>query len=494
MAKTTQLRVHLIAPKDSPDSVREHFYDLFYTSDERIFYPEDDLDTRDVFVSDIIEDREDQRSDIQKLHSFIQEEFPNHDVFYTERNSPRNREENPALDYSKDVVIGVCNGESSSPQIRTRITIDGLKTGNTESCPIFDNVYVTFVESESNEGYDLIGIDLQRAEIIWREFIQKSKGSWSNPTRCDSGILLSTGSHDLRLHNVENGDEKWRIEFPYEPEGNIYLRNTSPVSAVDQAFIGGGDGNIYQISLLDGTFETLGDYGEAVYELEYDANSGTIIALLGPGSEKRSQAKYNWDDDEKPTMEYHLASISADDGEVLWKHDLGEIKRRGAAEIAVGGEAIYFAPYNGSLASIEPKSGEINWQIDQDELSDTPNDSSSTRFRTSALTPQLSVSSLIASREAIFASTNKGLLRISIDDGEIEWVQEHSSILTSYNDTIVCKEGSTLLNAIVGVDEYTGKQSWKFEMIGNMGGINSYGSDLVLASGNECLVIDTELE
>lgn len=495
MAKTTQLRVHLITPKESSESSRETFNDLFYSSDTRAFYPEDELDSHNVLVSNIIEDREDHRSDIRKLRSFVEEEFPDHDVFYTERNSPRNREEDPALDYSKDVVIGVCNGESTSPQIQMQVTIDGLKTGNTDPCPVLDNIYVTFTESHENEGYDLIGVDLDQGKVIWRENIQNSKNIWSNPTKCDHGILVSTGMHDLRLHDPDTGSEQWNLEMPYEPEGGMYLRNTSPVTEEDRGFIGSGDGYIYEISLENGSFESVGTFGEAVYELGYDLNSGTLVALVGPGSEKRYQSKYSWDDDDRPSMEYSLVCISADDGSILWRLEVGELRRQDAANMTVGDEKIFFAPYDDALIAIDILSGEIHWRIDRDLLDDSDDDSNKQGLKSdsswrSRLGSQLTISSLIASQGTVFASTSQGLLRISSDDGNIRWNRENKPLLFEQDETLICKGSSALLNSIYAINKETGDTIWQFETVGRMGGISPYGANLALTTANECLLIN----
>lgn len=495
MAKTTKLRVHLITPKESSDRVRETFHEMFYSADIRSFYPENETDSFDILVSDIIEDREDHRSDIRNLRSSVENEFPDRDVFYTERNSPRNRDENPALDYSKDVVIGACNGEPASPHIQTRITINGLKTGNTDPCPVFDDIYVTLAESDVDEGYDLIGIDLEKEEAIWREHLQKSKRIWSNPTKCDHGVLVSTGMHDLRLYDTETGSEQWNIEVPYEPEGGKYLRNTSPVHEADRAFIGSGDGHLYDISLLDGGFESVGKFGEAIYEIKHDSTSQTIVMLVGPGSEKRHNWKHNWDQDEKPTMEYSLVAISADDGDILWTMELGEFRSQDAAEMAIGDDALFFAPYDDALIAIDILSGEITWRIDRDQLDDSneshEQDSNSDRSYTSRFHRQLTVSSLIALEGSFFASTSQGVIGISSDSGNIRWNSDNNLLLLEQGEELVCKGDSAALNSIHGISKETGDAIWQFETVGRMGGINNYGSDIVLTNSDECLVINT---
>lgn len=495
MAKTTKLRVHLITPKESSDRVRETFHEMFYSADIRSFYPENETDSFDILVSDIIEDREDHRSDIRNLRKTANNEFSAHNVFYTERNSPRNREENPALDYSKDVVIGVCNVEPASPNIQAQVTTDGLKTGNTDPCPVFDDIYVTIAESDVDEGFDLIGIDLEKEEVIWREYLQKSKGTWSNPTKCDHGALVSTGRHDLRLHDPETGSEQWNIDIPYEPEEGMYLRNTSPVPETDRAFLASGDGHLYDISLLDGSFKSIGQFGEAIYEVMYDSTSQTLVMLVGPGSEKRYNSKQTFNKDEIPTLDYSLVAISSDDSRVLWTMELGEFRNQNAAEMAIGDEMVFFSPYDDALVAINILSGDINWRIDQDQLKDSNESdgqgSNSNRSSTSRFYRQLTVSSLISSQGVVFASTSQDLLRISSDNGDIVWKENDKKLLFEQDGDLVCKGDNVVLNSIHGINKETGEATWQFEAVGMMGGINNYDSDLILTNSDECLVINT---
>lgn len=485
MARNETLRLQLIIPSgSSPDSV-EKFRELFYEADGSILYPPDELDENDLelHVSTIVEDREDNRSDIQELYTLVEDEFPGHDVFFFERGAMG--DDDAFYEYSMDVIIGVCNGHPDSPQIDHRVPI-GDTSLSKEPRPINDGIYTTI------GGSNLVGVNVCEGEEEWRSELSNR---FSDMKDYGKGVIVVSHSK-LQLFNTLTGSEIWNFHWQELIPENADIgardiaRGTFEIGNEGFAFVSSKKGVLYQISFEDGEMSVLSQFNDDIDRLVHEGTNNNLYVILVDGSiialsiderdtiweiqiesdTNRTKENPRWGDSSENNSEW--ASFGSNRQSRVGRRSINTV-------LDATGDSVFVGPYNGGISALDPITGNTKWTVNRENLTDSDE---SVSFEPRSLT---------LSSNSLYVHSNLGLHRLNSKSGEVYWNVDSQRLRAVQDDYVICADMGALISTIYGYDIETGDLSWTFDMFNAYGGggVTPYQSKIILTTNDECLIL-----
>jgi len=485
MAGHETLRLQLIIPSGSSSDSVEKFRELFYEADGSILYPPDELDENDLelHVSTIVEDRADNRSDIQELYTLVEDEFPDHDVFFFEKGAIR--DDNPFYEYSIDVIIGVCNGYPDSPQIDHRIPI-GETSLSKDPQPINDGIYTTI------GGSNLIGINVCEGEEEWRSELSNRLSDMKDYAK---GIIVVSHSK-VQLFDTLTGSEIWALNWQelVPKNADVNARNidleTFELGNQGFAFVSSKKGVLYQISFEDGEMSVLSQFHHDIARLVHEGTDNNLYVILVDGSiialsidERDTIWEIQIESDTNRTKE-NLGWEDSSENDSEWaSFDSNRQRRVGRPSINTvldaNGDSVFVGLYNGGISALDPTTGNTKWTVGRKNLTDSDE---SVSFEPRSLTLY---------SNSLYVHSNLGLHRLNSKSGEVYWNVDSQRLRAVQDDYVICANTGALLSTIYGYDIETGDLNWTFDMFNAYGGggVTPYQSKIVLTTNDECLIL-----
>jgi hypothetical protein len=415
MTKTDYLRVHLILPEDGSDELELEFRDRFYLCYTEFGGYFDNLEGEKALSSRIIEDRRDHRKDIEELFNSAESVFPDADVLMTEQNSPRNRNEESYLGYSYDILIRVCNVNSSSPSIAQRIqlTDPGVQGSN--------NSYHQgeFIIRTEADGADLISLDLQTGEEAWRQDIRFDE--LSQMYGFNQGIVHYIGSNlnTVFATSWDDGSELWAIEDAVSAD-DVRTTSFEPVVETGELYLGDTSGNVYKINVETAGVQEITTLNREIQRLSYDSN-GRLFAVLARESED-TDGDENQFSRGRTNKEFSIVCV--DDRDVEWEVGVGESSSRYSdysPSLLVADESIVVIDTEGVLRAFDAETGVEQWVIKRETVAETVGDkddkteTTAEREWTSPSSNQFSISAINKVEGTICGIAELGTARLRLN-------------------------------------------------------------------------------
>lgn len=505
MARTETFRVQLIIPQDSSAEVVSTFQDVFYEADGSILYPPEELEKHgmEVHVSRILEDFEKHRPDIEMLEETVADAYPEHD-FYSFEGGPEG--DDAFFDYSKDIIIGVCNGESDSPSVTTQVPI-GSAWVREEPLPIVDGIYVTVTEPRSGtDGCDVVGVDVSENAERWRSHLpQGGRGSYVD--QCGDQILVSFRA-GVGVYTAESGDAVWSMtwdellpdQVDIDPRNIAY--QTVTVGSEDTAYVASEDGGIFRIALQDGQARRTATIEGTISQLLYDTTHNSVHAISGitadDAEDEEERIDTEWESfsmtDNSP-VDYKVVTVSLDEERQLWSAALGTGRKRRTPgtgiEVAINGDTVICGSLNDEIIAFKQTTGDVCWRLTRDDIVDAI-ESDSTKTSAETNTTSFGVNKLRVFEESLYASTSLGLFKLGAENGALQRHTERNQLRIVTDSQVIHSEVGSLISTLHGRSIATGDSVWSFDILSPFTGkgLTAHGSTIIVSVNGKCLIAD----
>lgn len=498
MTKTDYLRVHLILPEDGSDELESEFRDRFYQCYTEFEGHFGNLEGEKALSSRIIEDRKDHREDIQELFNSAESVFPDADVLMTEQYSPRNRNEESYLGYSYDILIRVCNVDSSSPSIAQKIqlTDPGVRGSNN---PYHQGKFI--IQTEADDA-DLIALDLQTGEEAWRQDVRFDK--LSQMYGFNEGIVHRTRSNlnTLFATSWDDGSELWAIEDAISTD-DVRATSFEPVVETGELYLGDTSGKVYKINSETAETQEVATLNREIQRLSYDSND-RLFAVLAQESEDTDEDKNQFS---RGRTNKEFSVVCVDDRDVEWEVGIGE-SSNDIPSLLVADGSVVVIDTEGVLRAFDAETGAEQWVIERETVAETVGDKdaetettaerewksfSSNRFSISAINKVEGTICGIAE-----LGTDNYIIGVELDSGEIKWTTDRYNV-SSYNtgqfydndgEIVFNHHDNEFVTSFVALDTETGAENWRFATPGWTGCDTSIDSGFVFVTSEECILLD----
>lgn len=490
---------------------------------------------KEKFLSTVIlEDRPDNREDIREIYRFTKEIFTNANVRMAEQHSSPgktgNREQ--ALRYDSDVIIRVCNTDLNAPTTTQRVELNGLK---------FQDVYCRNNNKKYLIGADEANIavfDLNDGTESWRR--NMGKKSFSTGYSFNQGIIQITGdgANTPFLLSWQDGTVEWEAkEAATLDEENIEA--WEPVKNNEAIYYAENRGTIYRINVADGIIENIINLNSIIRNIIFD--SGSLYVM----SDKETIYIV---DITQSTVE-KIASLEGNACESIFKdgslyvlsateqsENQGEITNSSRAGLTHSGESYKF-----SLVSLSNQG--LNWEIKFEQVYDIISELYSTsktilveignnlsaydrqqgeeRWSLNKKEPELVLPQPVSSSRVSSGSYSKlkvldviddsvycvGQVGASIDHGflvcingvtgSVEWVNQDyrtaphnlAGIYRHGKNIVFNHTENKLVTSFVALDPASGNEVWKLQAPNRTDVYKSVGSQSVVVTDEECVVL-----
>lgn len=473
-------------PVSRTDRLSLEFKDRFSLAYEQFSGYVEELDGETVLSTEIVEDREDHREDIEEIYDLTTEEFPDADVLMTEQYSPRNRQDEDFLAYSYDVIIRVCNTDSNAPTITRRIELTNPKVRGSNYL-YRDGRYIV-----PTGNTHLTALDLNEGAESWRQDMgyDKLSGNYG----FEEGIIQATRSNvnTVFLVSWEDGTIEWEIE-DVTTDGETNIRTWEPAVSDQAIYAGSGKGTIYQVDVSAGAVEEIIALSGEIRAITSDADSLYVTTAT-----EREESEEDRDDWSGGRKSYDFSLLSLSNGEIRWQAEFGD-SGRGAPRPHVTSDTVV-TEANDELKAYDRQQGNERWSLSEENFeSELPQEEESEWRSSFSRSFELKILDSIGNTIYCVGRLGNGfLVAINGKTGEIEWVnQEYNTI--PYNLGVIHEhDGKLVFNhrdndfvtSFVALDTESGTEEWEFAAPGWTGGDRSIGSKFVFVTSQECIVFD----
>lgn len=525
MARTETFRIQLIIPRDSSSGVVSTFQDLFYEANGSILYPPEELDQRgmEVHVSRILEDLEKHRPDIESIKETVTKTYPEHD-FYTFKQGAMSADD-AFFDYSKDIIIGACNGSSDGSSVSAQVPI-GRSLVREEPLPVVDGIYVTVTEPNSEtDGCDVVGVDINKNAERWR--IHEPLGGHASYLKQHGEQIIVSFQAGIGVYNAELGDTIWNMTWDellpdqMDIESRDIAHKTVTVGSEDTAYVGSEDGTIFAISLQDGQARRVTTIDGTISELVSDTNHDIVFAINGidaGGEEDEAEEKRSAADDaenggkqidtdwaafrrtDDSPIDYNVVAVSLNGGRRLWSAALGTGKKgrtpATGIEVAINRDIVVFASLNDEIIGYKQTTGDVCWRLTQQDAVDAiESNSEYSKGGANLQKTSFGVKTLRTFEHSLYASTSLGLLKLEIENGKLQWQAERKQLRIVTDGQLICSEVESLISTLHGRSVETCDSGWSFDVLSPFAGkgLASYGSKIIVSANGKCLIVDVDV-
>lgn len=498
MAKTDYLRVHLILPEDGSDELESGFRDRFYQSYTEFDGYFGDLEGEKYLNSRIIEDRPDHREDIQEIFHLAKSVFPDADVLMTQQYSPRNRNEESYLGYSYDILIRVCNVNSSSPSITQKIQLTNPRVRGSNN-PYHQGKFI--IQTEADDA-DLVALDLQTGVEAWRQNVRFDK--LSRMYGFDEGVVYRTRSNlnTLFATNWDDGSELWTIEDVTSTD-DARATSFDPVVETGQLYVGDTFGKVYEIDIESGRSQEITALNREVKRLSYDSDD-RLFAILAQEPEATDEDDSQFS---RGRTNKAFSVVCVDGQDVEWEVDVGEASND-IPSLLVADGVIAVIDTDGVLRAFDAETGAEHWIIDRGTVAeavgeeDDETKTDAERELNFSRSDRFSVSTINSVGKTICGiaelGTDNYIIGIELDSGEIKWTNNGYNA-SSYNtgqfhnndgEIVFNHYDNEFVTSFVALDTETGAENWRFATPGWTGCDTPIDSGFVFVTSEECILLN----
>jgi outer membrane protein assembly factor BamB len=413
-------------------------------------------DNRTEEVSQIFEDREDNLAKIDELEEKLRDLYPSADVLRTRSDAELYDREGPEWEYNEDIVLLIANVRTKSPPIRWQFGYDIYGKQLTPPGAVTNGCIAL------TDGQELYGLNSETGNVIWST--QLPERTNRSPTLIGETVIVETkGSH--RAYHIRSGDNLWNLE---EAPTTTTTRH---VPLNNSCYFGDFEGTVWELS-SDGECRAVGELNERIISV-YPTEKHVYALKRGDGK--------------SGTTPESVHKIAQDSGDEIWTYSPEESL---TSEMIVNSDHALVST-NNKIVALQAESGDVAWvepNIDPDpgderDLGTTTDDgqqsgdwrafdSSSQRDSPKEEESRTGFAEQPIIDDDIFAPTNKGLLRISPNSGEIIWESLTNHVgdtqwlavqifspPTQDEDTVYIGADDT----VYAVDKQDGEIVWQFE-------------------------------
>lgn len=241
-------------------------------------------------------------------------------------------------------AIDIKNGiEKWSIDLSTKGTFSFIKKYNKSallSGGISANNHFIFIGSEDGKVY---GINSHDGKIIWKT--QVLGESLSNPVLYKNNIFIHTGNAFLQCLNAQNGIIKWSLNLSVLDDLSI-RGESSPAIAFGNVIIGDDNGRISSINIKTGKIvwqKSIANFNHGSDEINYIHDIDTTPVII---NNKIYAISYNG----------NLAILDFKSGNILWQYNIGSLKN-----IIVINKHIYAVDQNNKILCVDIINKKIIW-------------------------------------------------------------------------------------------------------------------------------------
>lgn len=195
-----------------------------------------------------------------------------------------------------------------------------------------------YIGSEKAQVYALNGDD---GSVVWQSKVAGE--ALSMPVVSDGLVLIHTGNGMLQALNQADGTLKWTVNLDMPP---LTLRGESaPTPAFGAAIIGGDNGRVSAVMLAQGQMIWQQRISHISGSTEIDRLSDVNVSPIVLNNVVYALA-YNG----------NLAAMELRSGQILWQREIGSVN-----DIIVDGGHIYVADQTGKVMALDMQNGTTQW-------------------------------------------------------------------------------------------------------------------------------------